>query len=380
MPIRQKGGSPEAPISIALAPQPASQPDTAVIVGLSARLAKGAGLIREEWPRVQQGAPRASLDRFLLLWLDLMQDYYHAGGTGCAMSAAGGQCTGSWDPVPLCWSCAGGEGLPPKTERRTSAAAEAGRADTAPAEVSTAGITAPISSPVHCRRDGCALTMMHVHISTLGECRRKLASGLFGLEPSVLPQDHWERASELGQFGEGLVVKYLQGQGHKLENTLKEQRTLEFEENGVLYVGHPDGDIQHDAGLQGAHNLEIKCPSESRWSLFRDQGVGYAFPEYKAQAVGYMRGKEQNATHFAVMSRDSGRIFETEYTPHQGIETEWRTLAARIEEVSPIIMAGELPGPDFDGAQFECIVCEYGGTCPARQAALQSMSSGAKRK
>lgn len=146
---------------------------------------------------------------------------------------------------------------------------------------------------------------------------------------------------------------------------------MEFTENGILYTGHPDGDIQHGGET---HNLEIKCLGESRWGLFRDQGVEYAFSEYRAQTVGYLRGKGQNMTHFAVMSRDSGRIFEVEYTPHLGIEAEWRSLAARIEEVALTIMAGELPEPDFDGAQFECIVCSYGGTCPAKAAAASLTS------
>jgi len=337
------------------------------VAAISARLAKGAELIRAEWPKVEQGAPRENFDKLMLLWLDVMQDYYHAGGTGCALAPAGRQCSTKWDSVPFCWSCAGGEGLPPKTEVPSiKPAGSPPAAHTAPApRVTAAIVTAGSASRVKCRRAGCERGVLHIHLSTLGNCRRILAAGLLGLEPSVDRQPHWDRAAAMGNFGETLVVEHLR-QNNNLWNVLDKQATLEFHDHGILYVGHPDGDIQHGDEV---HNLEIKCLSNSRWSLFQDQGVEYAFPEYVAQSVGYMHWKTQRSTHFAVMSRDSGRIFETEYEP-KDVLTAWRAYAARIEEVAPIIMAGELPGPDFDGAQFECIVCGYSGTCPARQERL----------
>jgi hypothetical protein len=155
----------------------------------------------------------------------------------------------TWDPVPLCWSCAGGKGLPPKTERKEQRGEDsanpgnhrmgvsssavvldlggektAGAGQVTPSAAAPAEHTAPSTgasvSPVHCMRAGCQRTSMHVHISALGECRRLLAAGLIGAEPSVLPQDHWERASELGAFGERLVVEYLRNQRHTLWNTL----------------------------------------------------------------------------------------------------------------------------------------------------------------
>ena len=94
------------------------------------------------------------------------------------------------------------------------------------------------------------------------------------------------------------------------------------------------------------------------------------------------KNKDKKLSKDEVPPQFPPQMFDRVDTNHDGSndEEEWKALAARMEEVAPTIMAGELPGPDFDGDQFECIVCEYGGTCPARQSFLAKPKTGTKRR
>ena len=90
---------------------------------ISWRLWKGASLIEHGWVVCSEEPARKDLrkrlDKLLLLWSDLMGTFYHKAGEGCALALVGvTKCPPTWSPVPLCWHCAGGEGLPPVSEGR----------------------------------------------------------------------------------------------------------------------------------------------------------------------------------------------------------------------------------------------------------------------
>ena len=397
MPLKPAEERRPTPATKAHAVPPAPIPE---LERVSQRLVKGAGIIREEWKKVEGGADRTTLDKALLLWLELMWGYYHSGGTGCAMSLAGGKCSQRWDPMPLCWHCAGGEGMPPERrqdEKSQTPTGDAGGPSTTPgggdAEVQAADAAGHRRAPVapeipsrregaqarsrgdeelagviHCTREGCTITDFHVHISSVGYCRRKVAYSLLGYEPTDPPHEHWKNAASMGGLGERIVVDYLRRKGYTLTNTLEDQVEVCFVSapglvtQAVVYTGHPDGDIAHEGGMR---NLEIKCPNDEKWQLFRDQGVRFAFLEYAAQAEGYMKAKKEDATLFAVMSRDSGRIHEEEYRKEDGL---WENLDHGWHEVRALVMRGELPEPDRSGDEYACFVCEYRSGCPAWRA------------
>ena len=54
----------------------------AYLAHLSRRLVNRRILIRREWEKIQAGGSRATLDRALLQWLNLMERYFHGGGQG----------------------------------------------------------------------------------------------------------------------------------------------------------------------------------------------------------------------------------------------------------------------------------------------------------
>ena len=82
---------------------------------LSKRLVEGREIILSQWEKVQAGEPRITFDKAVKLWITVMKEYFNGGGTGCAASLAGEQCNDTSEPLPLCWHCDPGEGLPLET-------------------------------------------------------------------------------------------------------------------------------------------------------------------------------------------------------------------------------------------------------------------------
>ncbi len=188
-----------------------------------------------------------------------------------------------------------------------------------------------------------------------------------GDEESDPAPEHWKVSAWLGGLAEQIMVKTLENRGYTIKAAVDEQDEVSWEWKGetpFLFRGHPDGDevdLNHDPTTR---NLEMKCLGHDRADAIEDQGVRNATIAYYDQVQGYMRAKGQKQTLFVVMDRDKG--FIREYTVDFDPE-RWKQLVDRWREVIPIITAGELPEPDYNGKGFPCIVCAHRSGCPAWQ-------------
>lgn len=446
-----------------------------VAVDIARDLAARVNVVRAAWNDFAAGSERTPYDVAVLRWVQDMYAYYHAGGKGCVLIAGGleGRCGVLTKRLPLCWSCAGGAGLPPEPETidlsaneaygpkvdalafppthdktalygvsaqskrevkddrivgpsagvgdratgglgggqpderqvlasevrgsRAEGGEEAGGPGGGVQEVderevkgglleSSGGMgrrvpaglgdIAPGDGPEEAQevdekaqqaadivKDIDRTTTLVVRISGIGHCRRQMAYGWLGYDVTDPPKPAWRRAARLGDVAEPILVDYLtQEQGYGVINALQHQRTVEWAwpQGGLVFRGHPDGDVTIMNNVGVDMNLELKALKHERAAAIADQSVGNVVPAYVSQAHGYMRAKNQQATLFAVLDRDTGEVHE------QVVEFDrahWKDLVDRWREVAPIILAGELPERDGTKGSFQCNVCQYKTVC-----------------
>ena len=382
----------------------------------------------QEWEEVVKPDPtqRQRFDELMAHIINLQAVYFHLGGSGCITDFATGQeCKKEWTPVPLCWSCVGGEGKPQLPEDFLSGPDFAAILSTLEKIQGTADILLDVIDPclhgsltplpeatksllgfshvcedcerwlkvedgintatppeaehdlkwstktgiapfTSCSRSGCEADIVHVHISSVGHCRREVAYGLLGYEESNPGRPHWKRAAELSSHSEGIMVNALMERGFMIADAVDDQVDVHFfsEATGILYIGHPDGDIvgRNEEVWPSPANLELKCPRDQYFMAIKDQGVQNVRPAYYAQMHGYMTAKGQDKSYLAIMSRDQGLMsIETiDYDP-----AYWATMDKRWGDVRSDIVSEVLPKPDHSGSGYECLVCSFHDLCPA---------------
>jgi len=383
---------------------------------IAARMNTWGHSLIKEWEEVVTPDPtqRGKFDELLAHIINLQAVFYHLGGSGCITYYATGQeCSGHWTPVPLCWSCVGGSDKPqlsedflcgpdfaailsqlekvhdtadilldvvdpclhgsmtPLPEATTSLLGFSHVCDDCERWLKVEDHDALVPQPevapfTSCSRSGCTADIVHVHISSVGHCRREVAYGLLGYEESNPGKPHWKRAAELSSHSEGIMVDALMERGFMVADAVDDQVDVHFfsEATGILYIGHPDGDIvgRNEEVWPSPANLELKCPRDQYFMAIKDQGVQNVRPAYYAQMHGYMTAKGQDKSYLAIMSRDQGLMsIETiDYDP-----AYWATMDKRWGDVRSDIASGVLPKPDHSGSGYECLVCSFHDLCPA---------------
>lgn len=353
---------------------------------ISLRLVKGRDLVAKSYNlNVGGNTTIEASENYIQLmqrYLDMGAAYYLLGGTGCTLAVGGADaCSPKWLPTPYCWSCAGGQGEPPISEGfietnfpnwpTVSGGANAVGDVVAATQPVPIAETRPEDEFVKPNEHGVTLHYtgyITVRMSSIGDCRRKVASKILNATVTNQKPHKWDVAAKLGQAGEKIVVNELLENNLTLEHVLDEQIKVALSYPEVVFVGHPDGDVLQLDG-KSYDNLEIKCPGDSAatslMSSLAQDTLKATHPQYWSQSQAYMAAKGQDATLFVVMNRNSGemRAFFVEAV------TGWaESTRKHWAEVAPTILAGELPAPDYSGTEFMCIVCEFKASCPAFQA------------
>ncbi len=204
----------------------------------------------------------------------------------------------------------------------------------------------------------------YVRMSSLGGCRRQAAYAILEAPESDPTPEEGRNVMEFGRLAERVVVARLREEGFTVEDALDEQQEVRVEEGGVPFVGHPDGTL-YRLGRNGERSLlEVKCLNAGAWSRWRVRGVAVAYPQYRAQTHGYMRGLGLDVTRFEAFNRNDGRRHQESMRFDPAC---WREVVARWAAVWPMIEGGQLPAPDFDGSDWHCSprYCRWSSLCPA---------------
>lgn len=203
-------------------------------------------------------------------------------------------------------------------------------------------------------------------MSSLGACRRQVGYALLGFEESNPPSNRSLVKMEMGTILEELVVSWLETEGHAITDRQKEVRWPDA--HGDL-PGHIDGVIDGD------RLLEIKCLGGRPFQLWRRNGVHRQFPQYVAQAHGYMHALGMDETHFEVLNTDTGE----RHTEVIAFDTEsFESLRVKWGVGLSLIRQGKLPQPDYNGGDWHCspTYCRYSSICPSGQARQKTPATG----
>ncbi|MCY4580740.1 MAG: PD-(D/E)XK nuclease family protein [Chloroflexi bacterium] len=208
-----------------------------------------------------------------------------------------------------------------------------------------------------------AVFSMELRMSGIRECMRRLAYEAFGFPESDT---------------EPLRNRIMMAQGHLLEGFVKEAMRDEGwiinEEDGVILrhgpvvlTGHPDGVALHPNKADGMPAvLEIKTRSKGMAEYAWTYGVDVSNPEAVEQAALYSKALfgEIADVVIATMERTSDQFeWRAQRVPAYRVERAYAAALERINEVTAMIIKGQVPEPEYPQGDANCKSCPFRSMC-----------------
>ena len=208
-----------------------------------------------------------------------------------------------------------------------------------------------------------AVFSIELRMSGIRECMRRLAYEAFGFaESDVIP----------------LKNRIMMAQGNLLEDFVKqamrEEGWIINEEEGVILrhgpvvlTGHPDGVTLHPEKAGGMPAvLEVKTRSKGMAEYAWTYGVDVSNPEAVEQAAMYSKALFGEITDVVVatMERTSDQYeWCPQRVPARRVEKAYASALERINEITAMIIKGEVPEPEHPQGDANCKSCPFRSMC-----------------
>ena len=208
-----------------------------------------------------------------------------------------------------------------------------------------------------------AVFSIELRMSGIRECMRRLAYEAFGFAESDV---------------EPLRNRIMKAQGHLLEDFVKqamrEEGWIINEEEGVILrhgpvvlTGHPDGVTLHPEKAGGMPAvLEVKTRSKGMAEYAWTYGVDVSNPEAVEQAALYSKALFGEITDVVVatMERTSDQYeWRPQRVPARRVEKAYASALERINEITAVIIKGEVPEPEHPQGDANCKSCPFRSMC-----------------
>ena len=208
-----------------------------------------------------------------------------------------------------------------------------------------------------------AVFSIELRMSGIRECMRRLAYEAFGFAESDV---------------EPLRNRIMKAQGHLLEDFVKqamrEEGWIINEEEGVILrhgpvvlTGHPDGVTLHPEKAGGMPAvLEVKTRSKGMAEYAWTYGIDVSNPEAVEQAALYSRALFGEITDVVVatMERTSDQYeWRPQRVPARRVERAYVSALERINEITAVIIKGEVPKPEHPQGDANCKSCPFRSMC-----------------
>ena len=208
-----------------------------------------------------------------------------------------------------------------------------------------------------------AVFSIQLRMSSIRECMRRLAYEAFGVaESDVMP----------------LKNRIMMAQGNLLEDFVKQAMRDEGwiinEEDGVILrhgpvvlTGHPDGVTLHPEKAGGMPAvLEVKTRSKGMAEYAWTYGVDVSNPEAVEQAALYSKALFGEITDVVVatMERTSDQYdWRAQRVPARRVERAYASALERVNEITAMIIRGEVPEPEHPQGDAKCKSCPFRSMC-----------------
>ena len=208
-----------------------------------------------------------------------------------------------------------------------------------------------------------AVFSIELRMSGIRECMRRLAYEAFGFAESDV---------------EPLRNRIMMAQGNLLEDFVKQAMRDEGwvinEEDGVILrhgpvvlTGHPDGVTLHPEKANGMPAvLEVKTRSKGMAEYAWTYGVDVSNPEAVEQAALYSKALFGEITDvvIATMERTSDQYdWRAQRVPAKRVEKFYASALERVNEVTAMIIKGEVPEPEYPQGDANCKSCPFRSMC-----------------
>ena len=208
-----------------------------------------------------------------------------------------------------------------------------------------------------------AVFSIELRMSGIRECMRRLAYEAFGFAESDV---------------EPLRNRIMMAQGNLLEDFVKQAMRDEGwvinEEDGVILrhgpvvlTGHPDGVTLHPEKAKGMPAvLEVKTRSKGMAEYAWTYGVDASNPEAVEQAALYSKALFGEITDvvIATMERTSDQYdWRAQRVPAKRVEKFYASALERVNEVTAMIIKGQVPEPEYPQGDANCKSCPFRSMC-----------------
>ncbi|MDE2688557.1 MAG: hypothetical protein OXI16_13820 [Chloroflexota bacterium] len=208
-----------------------------------------------------------------------------------------------------------------------------------------------------------AVFSIELRMSSIRQCMRRLAYEAFGFAQSD---------------AEPLRNRIMMAQGHLLENfvkqamredgwTINEEEGVVMRHGPVVLTGHPDGVAMHPEKAGGMPAvLEVKTRSKGMAEYAWTYGVDVSNPEAVEQAALYSMALFGEITDVVVatMERTSDQYeWRPQRVPAIRVGKAYGAALERINEITAMIIKGEVPEPEYPQGDANCKSCPFRSMC-----------------
>ena len=208
-----------------------------------------------------------------------------------------------------------------------------------------------------------AVFSIELRMSGIRECMRRLAYEAFGFAESDAEPLRNRIMMAQGNLLEDFVKQAMRDEGW----IINEEEGVVLRHGPVVLTGHPDGVTLHPEKAGGMPAvLEVKTRSKGMAEYAWTYGVDVSNPEAVEQAALYSKALFGEITDVVIstMERTSDQYdWRAQRVPARRVERAYASALERINEITAMIIKGEVPEPEHPQGDAKCKSCPFRSMC-----------------